>query len=130
MEKVITLVLDGLDVSGLVAPEGFKAAFNVIDSKESGRNDSDAEMQRAIVSDKENYSITFPALTQQESQDILQKARKPFIRVDISSPAYGLRQNVEFYITPGTLTAATPALLPRNRGTRRWKDFTIELVER
>lgn len=130
MGQIVTLVLDGLDVSGIVAPEGFKASFNIIDSKESGRNESDAEMQRAIVSDKENYSITFPALTQQEAQNILQKARKTFIRVDISSPAYGLRRDVEFYITPGPLTAATPALLPRGRGTMRWKNLTIELVER
>lgn len=130
MGQVITLVLDGLDVSGIVSPEGFKASFIIIDSKASGRNESDAEMQRAIVSEKEKFSVTFPALTQAEAQAILQQARKPFILVDITSPAYGERKNVEFYITPGQLTAATPAPLPRGRGFMRWKNLTIELVER
>lgn len=130
MSGAVRLACGNVDLWSMAAPGGVSIGLNVVDDKNSGRNENTADMYRRIVGKKEKIVVKFRNLSQKECQQVMALARTAFIHITYLSPSMGQRQNVLFYAQINSPTLTLPMTIKGSFQPWTWAGLELTLVEK
>lgn len=120
----------GVDLWSIAKPDGVTIGPNIVDDKNTGRNDNTAEMHRRIVAAKEKIVIKFAPLSQANMSKVAALVYQTFVNVNYYSPRYGQRTGVPFYAQINTPTLSNPMWIKGRNENVVWKEAELTLVEK
>ena len=120
------LYISGVNILKYTAEGGLKFTYSDIDAPDSGRT-LDGIMHRGKVCSKCKIEIKCWPLTTQEASIVLRAIEPQYVTVitNIDPRAGGYAQ----YTMYNSTRPATGFLFDKEKGTGRWDDLTISLIE-
>lgn len=116
------------DITGYLAPKGFKVQRNDLDSEKSGRSNLTGLMTRMRIGTKQRLDCTCRILTQSETQALLPLIKPEYVYVNYLDPEVGWRTGVKMY--SNNVPATSPfAREYGSTATYYWTDITFPLIE-
>lgn len=119
------LVINNVDVTGLIAPDGYEITRYSVDGSNAGET-MDGTMIREWIGDKEKGQFTCRPLTDQECRALLTLLHNEFVTVSWISPYEGLRENLTMYSN----NIPAKFLIKDAYGRLRWDGIKFPLIER
>lgn len=118
------IMIDGTDITGLIASGGFKWSRNDVDGPNAGRTIT-GTMIRDRVATKIRLDISCRLMTGTEHDALMQLLMPDFVQVTYEDPVYGL--------TTKTMYANnhhSTFYKEMTSGIEYWKDVSFPLIER
>lgn len=118
------LVIDGTDITDLIASGGFKWSRNDVDGPNAGRN-INGRMIRDRISTKIRLDITCRIMTAEEHSNLMKLLMPDFVQVTYDDPVYGH--------TTKTMYANnhhSTFLIKHPSGVEFWNGVSFPLIER
>lgn len=121
---VLSLVVDGVDLTNYIAYKGLKYKISDIDAPNSGRT-LDAVMHRGRVASKVRLDVICRPLTTREVTIVLKAIMPEWVTVSYYDPTYGQRVTKKMY------SNNRPAnhLIRKRDGTSYWDGIEFPLIE-
>lgn len=117
--------INDLDILPYIEDDNFRFEDNDLDSDDAGRT-LDAEMHRGKIADKVTWSIKLRPLPASLTAPIYAELVKEFVTVTTDiHPRYETATLVMY-----NSKRSAKLLTLYNDGTKLWKDFTFNLIER
>ena len=118
----MTLIVNGLDITSLIAKEGLKYSVNDVD-KDAGRT-LDGTMHRGRIATKIRLDVKLLTIKESTLQEILTKLRPQSFPVTYTDPYEG-EQTRKMYSNNYSATL----IVEDADGVRYYKDFEFPLIE-
>ncbi len=118
------LIINGTDITNLVAYQGFKWSRNDIDGQNAGRNMS-GEMIRDRVSVKMRLDVTCKPMLRAEHRMLMNLLMPEFVTVQYDDPVYGFTSKIMY-----SNNNSSEYCIKKRNGREYWYNVSFPLVER